>query len=103
MTAAWSAATSDDEVARRCAGRRHYNLTRKLNAELRRVQVMEMLMLIGAGRGANAAISRALGVSEATISRDRAAINAMGATTCPTCGHFEPGGGELLCGDCEDE
>lgn len=90
MTQAWSAPTSDDEAARRAAGRHHYNATRRVKAELRRVEVMELLTLMGGGRGTNAAISRALGVSQATISRDRAIINALGATTCPTCGHFEP-------------
>lgn len=66
----WSARVSNDEAARRAAGRRSYNAVRKLIMEMRRVDVVK-LMLEGHSTTEMAAI---LEVSPRSIRRDVAAI-----------------------------
>jgi hypothetical protein len=84
----WSAPVSDEVAAARAAGRRHYNAVRHLQAELRRGQVLELLMEHGFfSRGIQRRIARHLGVSRATICKDVRAILEEGRLhPCPTCG-----------------
>lgn len=66
----WTWPVSDDEAARRAAGRRHYNSIRRLHAELRRVKVAELLRGRFLDWGVQAEIARELGVSRSTVCRD---------------------------------
>jgi DNA invertase Pin-like site-specific DNA recombinase len=88
MTAAWSATTTPDEVARRAGGRKHYNTWRKWLAFRRRyVEVARRLFAQGAWtRGVQARLARELGVSRATISRDVQYLKRQGHYSCPACG-----------------
>lgn len=81
----WSAPVSGDEAVRRAAGRRHYNARRTEEKLLRRQEVTEMLLDNGHRWGSQAAMARALGVSESTISRDVDAILRGDFHACPTC------------------
>jgi hypothetical protein len=87
--AAWSAPTTHEEVARRCAGRRHYNAHRQILAAYRRTRVAKLLMAQGSmfEHGVQAAIARQLGVSRSTVCRDVAALLKEGHP-CPTCGAY---------------
>ncbi len=82
---AWRALTTWDEVCRRSSGRRAYNALRRDRAMLRRQKVVQLLRRYGRGHGVQARMARELGVSEATISRDIAALWALGHG-CPCCG-----------------
>jgi hypothetical protein len=87
----WSEPTSDDEAHARAAGRRRHNALRRFRAQLRRVQVLNLAGELGGFHpGVQAQIARLLGVSEATISRDVAAIlsgpDPRDAGRCPFCG-----------------
>ncbi len=74
MTGSWTTLVSSDEAARRAAGRRRINAERHRRAELRRDQVVRMVIERGGlEHGIRAAIARELGVSRSTISRDIAA------------------------------
>ena len=82
----WTARTSLEIVRRRAGGRNRYNARRRLAAMIRRMRVMELLK--GGSvleRGTQARLARALAVSEATISRDIAAL-LYGGEFCPRCG-----------------
>ncbi len=83
----WSAATGTQEACKRAGGRRHFNAVRQFRALHRRMKIVESLRVQGsfAERGVQARLARQLGVSEATISRDIAAILKISAP-CPTCG-----------------
>src|SRR4051794_27592031 len=77
MAIDWWAYTSIDVVHRRAGGRRGYNARRSFQRLLRRRRVFELLVerfgvegLFG-HHGACAAVARELGVSRATICRDR--------------------------------
>ena len=74
MCKSWRRETDWDTVCRRAAGRRHYNALRQFHAALRRAEVERMWIEAGCAYGARARIARAIGVSEATISRDIRAI-----------------------------
>lgn len=87
----WSALTSWDVVCRRAAGRAKYHSIRRLQREIRRSRVMELLSRYGVGYGVQARISRELGVSEATVSRDVTALLKKHAP-CPECGGIVRGG-----------
>jgi hypothetical protein len=63
-----------DEINRRAGGRRRYNLRRRTAAFERTKKVARLLFDGRAGRGAQAEIARALGVSEATVSRAAACV-----------------------------
>lgn len=69
---------------RRAGGRRRVNLTRQLHARLRRAEVARLLADTAWVRGSQKAIAEHLGVSEATISRDVAAIMRT-HVRCPSC------------------
>jgi hypothetical protein len=83
----WGAETAWDRVCRRASGRRGYNRWRAFVALHRRVQLLELLQEHDwpLRHGAQAALARALNVSEATISRDLTTLFKTFAT-CPTCG-----------------
>jgi DNA-binding NarL/FixJ family response regulator len=66
----WQRHTTWETVCKRNSGRRHYNSVRQFRAELRRRQILAYLR---AGMRQRA-IAAALNVSEATISRDVAAL-----------------------------
>jgi len=85
----WSAPTSWEEVKKRAAGRAKYNALRRLNAQLRRRQVLQLLGEIGWTYGSQATVARQLGVSEATISRDMATILPL-YRECAHCGSLVP-------------
>ena len=63
-----------EAICRRAGGRRHYNSIRQTRAAFRRLQVARLLCRWGLGYGVQARVARRLGVSEATISRDVAAL-----------------------------
>ncbi|MGH7169064.1 MAG: helix-turn-helix domain-containing protein [Gemmataceae bacterium] len=88
MTAAWSAPTTPDEVARRAGGRKHYNTWRRWLAFRRRyLEVSRRLFAKGAlKRGYQERLARELGVSRATISRDVQYLKRQGHYDCPACG-----------------
>ncbi len=78
----WGDYAPDDVVHRRAGGRRAYNARRRDEALLRRSEVARLSLHWSRAhsplqRGKGAWIARQLGVSEATISRDLAAIRAL--------------------------
>ena len=69
----WSDPTSDEEAQRRAGGRRLYNGTRQVLAELRRlrlIRTVRRLDLMLCGRGTQARLARLLRVSPSTVCRD---------------------------------
>jgi biotin operon repressor len=79
-------------VARRAAGRRHYNAVRNFRQFWRRMLILRMSPNLGAlirRSGEQKRLAADLGVSRSTICRDVKAILEMGYP-CPTCGHFRP-------------
>lgn len=101
MTASWSDPTSDDEAARRAAGRHHYNTTRKLNAELRRAAEVDWLLVHGGGRGTVASLAKQFGISPSTASRDLREIRANTLEICDSCGNVTGLGLDWLIDDDE--
>ncbi len=96
MSKVWGMPATWDEVCRRASGRRRYNADRKLQAQMRRLEVASLMQRWGGGHGVQARIARHLGVSEATISRDvRALLQEGRATRCPFCDRFAMGRPEL--------
>ncbi len=88
MTYAWSFPTTPDEVARRAAGRRHYNCWRQHVAFYRRMEISRRLTVQGAfRRGYQARLARELGVSRATICRDVRELLRSGYP-CRHCGAY---------------
>jgi predicted DNA-binding transcriptional regulator YafY len=81
----WGAPTSWDEVCRRAAGRARYHAMRRAQRVLRRRKVLRLLRRYGCCHGVQARIARELGVSEATVSRDVAAL-LLSQAPCPCCG-----------------
>jgi integrase len=59
---------------RRAGGRRRYHAIRQARAWARRARVLDLLGTHGLRHGAQAAIARILHVSQATVSRDVAAL-----------------------------
>lgn len=80
----WVAPVTDIEAFRRAGGRRAYNALRRIDVEIRRIDVMRLLRSYGFRHGVQARIARELAVSEATISRDIAALRPS-HVACPTC------------------
>jgi hypothetical protein len=78
-----------DEVRRLAGGRRHYHAMRRLQRDLRRHKVTDLLAQHGLGPGVQARISRELGLSQATISRDVDAI-LLSSALCTCCGTLVP-------------
>lgn len=89
MSKNWSDHIPTGEAHRRASGRRAYNAQRQREAWARRVEVAKRLKETGLQRGARAQIARELGVSEATVSRDVAAMLPI-AMECPCCGSIVP-------------
>jgi len=84
----WSNPTSNDEVARRAGGRKHYNAWRRNMAIYRRAKVSRLLSRYPLWeRGTVKAIARELGVSPSTICRDIKELLRL-ARPCPHCGAF---------------
>jgi hypothetical protein len=82
----WSASMPADVRFKRAGGRRHYNARRQSLALFRLTQLASLLMRYGwPAHGSQALVARALGVSEATISRDMKAVRTM-VGHCPECG-----------------
>ena len=86
---AWGAPTTPEEAFARAGGRRRFNAWRKDMAVIRRAEVARLLATHGRVPGIQTLIARQLGVSEATISRDVAAIFEA-APPCSTCGAPKP-------------
>lgn len=84
MSKNWSERKSFDVVCRRASGRRHYNTMRKFQAAWRQNQVINLLSKWGFDHGVQARIARELNVSEATISRDIAAMLKANSSLCPS-------------------
>ena len=86
----WSDRTDPETVARRVAGRRHYNAVRTFRAALRRREVAALL-LDGLSQSD---IARQLGVHRSTICRDVAALCELAKRerVCPLCGSVGPRG-----------
>src|SRR5689334_18722780 len=80
----WGAPTSWEEVCRRKAGRDRYHAVRRVQREVRRIEVLKLLHKWGYVWGTQARIARELGVSPATVSRDVSAILNTHAP-CPVC------------------
>jgi hypothetical protein len=80
----WGAPVTDIEAFRRAGGRRAYNALRRIDVEIRRMKVLKLLRRYGFRHGIQARIAHELGVSEATISRDIAALRPR-HVACPTC------------------
>lgn len=94
--AAWSRPTSNDEAARRAAGRARYNAWRSMLKAQRRLLAMRLL----AAGLTTSQIAAELGAAPRTIRRDLAALMAEGSAAhrCPLCGsgpffEEEPGAG----------
>jgi hypothetical protein len=86
----WSAPTDWQTVCARAAARRKYNSLRRLRAEERRRQVLELaLQLGGLGRGVQTTIAAVLGVHRSTVSKDLKRIMPL-ARPCPSCGLLQP-------------
>ena len=73
----WSQRTDPEKVAKRAAGRTHYNRVRQSHAFQRLREVVRLQGLFGFGHGTQAEIARHLGVSRSTICRDFKKINEM--------------------------
>ena len=84
----WSRLTDPEVVARRAAGRRHYNSWRQALAFERRMKIIEILDRVGLRPGAQALCARALHVSAATVCRDFQRLFYEHAE-CPICGCWE--------------
>ena len=87
----WSAPASDDEAAVRAGGRRRYNRERQLFAELRRSQLIGLIIQGRHGffdHGLRTRLAARLGVHRTTIGRDIEAIleESRPTRTCPACG-----------------
>ncbi|HZU05713.1 MAG TPA: hypothetical protein VFB73_07065 [Chloroflexota bacterium] len=88
----WAAWTDPEIVKRRAGGRKHYNAMRRLQRDLRRLEILErspLLLTLLSKSGAQQRLAAALGVHLSTISRDVAAILAA-YRPCPLCGHWMP-------------
>lgn len=83
----WSAPTDWSAVCKRASGRRSYNRHRQFQAAWRRVQIVNFLRQWGFKHGVQRQIASALGVSESTISRDLAVLNAQSGP-CQSCGKW---------------
>jgi len=70
----WSTPTDPDNAARRAGGRRRYHKQRQTARAARRFDLVLLLARYPFGYGLQALLARELGVSEATISRDMAAL-----------------------------
>lgn len=82
--AAWRRPTSDDEAARRAAGRARYNAWRRFQRTIRRRLVMDLL---AAGLSTRE-IAEAVGAAPRTVRQDVAALldGADKVNCCPLCG-----------------
>jgi DNA invertase Pin-like site-specific DNA recombinase len=89
----WSQATSQDEAARRAAGRARYNRHRQFKAAIRRKKIIDIWedRADGSGwsifsRGSQTELAKMLGVNRSTICRDLKVIMARNRmVACPTC------------------
>ena len=76
-----------NDPIRAAGGRRRWNAVRQTRAIERRAEVVKLMRTYGIGRGSQTKIAAALGVSDATISRDFNTIFSMNdSVRCPCCG-----------------
>ena len=87
--AQWKQPTSWAEVTRRAVGRYKYNAVRRLQAQLRRREVLELLHRWGWIPGLQSQIAAHLGVHKSTICRDLQRIMPL-LDECPTCHQLRP-------------
>ena len=86
----WNHPRTWDEVCRRAAARRRWNAVRRVVAEDRRRQVLELVLALGGlQRGTQSRIAAALGVHRSTVCKDLRRLLPL-ATACPTCGTLRP-------------
>lgn len=86
----WNHPRTWDEVCRRAAARRRWNAVRRVVAEDRRRQVLELVLALGGlQRGTQSRIAAALGVHRSTVCKDLRRLLPL-ATACPTCGTPRP-------------
>ena len=88
----WGPAASQDEAARRASGGKRYNARRRLRADYRRRQIVEMWADLGKDgwspfdRGSQTFMAEFFKVNRSTICRDMAIIKRMWRVAeCPTC------------------
>ncbi len=82
----WSAFTASSEVNRRAAGRRKYNAVRRLNADLRRVQVQKLILEYGFVHGSRARIAARARGAPVDHHRDVGRLSGVGGEkVCPEC------------------
>jgi hypothetical protein len=86
---AWSAPTTWDEVKRRAVGRYKYNAIRRVQAQLRRREVLRLLGEWGWVAGVQSRMAEALQVHRSTICRDLKVIMPL-MDECPTCHQLKP-------------
>jgi hypothetical protein len=86
----WSRPTSWETVCRRASARRQLNAVKTLLADLRRAQVLELLIELGGlGWGVQAEIARRLQVHPSVISKDIKRLMPL-ARPCERCGTLQP-------------
>ena len=88
-------ATPAEPGRRRGSPRRRAGDARQFMVNVRRARLATLIQYEGLGRGQQARLARALGVSTTTISRDIAALFALVAP-CPYCGSYPLLAGPLL-------
>lgn len=71
----WGEGIPTQQAYERASGRRHYNAIRRLNRELRRGEVAQLLSRYGLLTwGVQTKIARQLGINKSTVCRDIAAL-----------------------------
>jgi hypothetical protein len=85
----WSKPTDWETVCKRARGRANYNSVRRLQAQLRRREVLHLWWQWRDKPGLQTLIAAHLGVHKSTICRDVQRLFPL-MTECPTCGGFRP-------------
>jgi hypothetical protein len=85
----WSQRTDWDTVCRRTRGWVKYNSLRRLRAQLRRLEVLQLWHRWGGKPGVQTLIAAHLGVSKSTICRDLQRIFPL-SRECAHCGSLVP-------------
>jgi len=85
----WSQHVDWDTVCKRARGRANYNSRRRLAAQLRRREVLQLWHRWGDKPGLQTLMAAHLGVHKSTICRDLQRIFPL-MTECPTGGQLQP-------------